>query len=85
MERLRTNYSDYKKRKEEEQTERESKFGDGLKILAAVGIGAGICGYAMGRKHWYIVGVQHGYIKATNDIIDAANGLVEELRKSRGK
>lgn len=67
----------------EEVTERQPDAKRALKVLAIVGIGAGIYGYVRGRHSGYRIGVQHGYIRATHDVVNAMGEVAEEYRKSR--
>ncbi len=66
------NYSnDYKRDEERDELERRGDFGRGLKILAAVGIGAGICGFRLGRKIGYNRGASDSYKRVVYEIIEA--------------
>lgn len=55
----------------------------GLKVLAVVGIGAGLYGFKIGRQMGFRKGVDVGYILAGKDMIDALQEHAKELKLSR--
>lgn len=54
-----------------------------MKVLAVVGVGAGLYGYKLGRKGGYRKGVKDGYITAAEEIITAWKEHAEELIRTR--
>lgn len=77
-----------KPNKEEEikELERRKRVNDGLKLLAVVGIGAGLYGFKLGRRSGYRLGVGVGHTRAVNDMVSAWKDHTEELitLRSRG-
>jgi hypothetical protein len=55
--------------KEKKELKRQQEVRQGLKILIAVGVGAGICGFRFGRKVGYNRGVDQSYKRIVNDIV----------------
>lgn len=82
-------YNDYgpeKKAKElVEEVERQERFIKGVKIVAVVGIGAGLYGFKLGRRMGIRTGVSIGYVAAGQDFIKAFTDYAEELKLSRGE
>lgn len=72
---------------EEEQLiiERHEKMKNGLKLIAVVGIGAGLYGFKLGRQVGLRRGVDIGYVAAGQDFIKAFKEYTEELKLSRGE
>ncbi len=62
-------YQDVKEK--EDELKRRKTVRDGYKILAGVGIVAGLYGYRLGRRKGYLVGVGVGHTKAVNDMVHA--------------
>lgn len=83
---MKTN-TEIKKEVEEEikSLERQKRFKNGLKLVAVVGIGAGLYGFKLGHRIGLTKGIEVGYIVAGKDMIEALREHAEELRLSRGE
>lgn len=69
---------------ESKELERHERFKSSLKVIAVIGIGAGLYGFKLGRKFGMRRGIEVGYVVAGQDIIKALTEHAEELRLSRG-
>lgn len=86
MERKYEEPKDYRTDGEEiNQLERQERLIKGLKVIAVVGIGAGLYGFKLGRRIGFNRGIEIGYIAAGNEFITAFTDWAEESKLSRGE
>lgn len=72
------------KKVKDTELERHIKFKNRLKVVALVGLGAGIYGFKLGQQYGLRKGIEVGYIAAGADMISALKEHAQELRLSRG-
>lgn len=66
------------------QESNQNRAKEGLKVLAVVGIGAGLYGFKLGRRAGYGAGFKDGYKDAADEFISVMKDLTAEFKEARG-
>lgn len=77
--------SEFEKKQAEKKAEENRRLKRGMKLLAVVGVGAGLYGFKLGRRSGYAQGVKDGYFTMGQEMLQAWKEHTEELKLTRGE